>query len=417
MPFSKYACLPLAMLALLPAAHAESKKISAQYWVDLSTAHFSMPGMPEDMRTGGGGGFLGGLFGGAAGSGAAGGKSLEAALYVRAHPAGVEGNHAVPAGMNMGASLPLMPIPQMKHAPGAPTHERTESAEKPKGRILLYWGCGESVRQGQPRIIDFATQSHGDYAHFFSSRGGYSKGAQASPGNSVWPNERDSKRVPEDASLLGEHAVTGPGVPASLKFQVDGAHDFLPRLQVKAKGELQDSIELEWNAMQNAKGYFLQAQGSSPGPDGAVDLILWSSSEKPENGWSLMNYQAPAHVAKLVQQKVVLAPTASKCAVPKGIYGKAEGAMLNMIAYGPELNVSHPPRPPKAPADWQPEWTARVRVKSTGMAMLGAQGAKEGSASKPSPRSGEQPAKAASEVQNAVDILNGVNMLKGLFGK
>jgi hypothetical protein len=73
----------------------------------------------------------------------------------------------------------------------------------------------------------------------------------------------------------------------------------------------------------------------------------------------------------LLQRKVVLQAAAVNCTIPKGIFDKAQGAMLNMIAYGPELKVSHPARPEKAPANWQPEWTARARNKSTGMTMLG----------------------------------------------
>ena len=45
--------------------------------------------------------------------------------------------------------------------------------------------------------------------------------------------------------------------------------------------------------------------------------------------------------------------------------------MVRMIAYGPELNLAHPPRPANPKAPWDPEWTVRVRIKSTGMTVLG----------------------------------------------
>jgi len=45
--------------------------------------------------------------------------------------------------------------------------------------------------------------------------------------------------------------------------------------------------------------------------------------------------------------------------------------MLRMIAYGNELNLAHPPRPVDAKTAWQPEWTAKLRIKSVHTALLG----------------------------------------------
>lgn len=422
------ACIAAGTLA----AHAQNRAPAAQYWVDLSTASMSIPGMPEDG--GMGAGLLGGLMGGNPGAAAAGamggmggrGKSLDAELHVRARPAGVEGTHAIPSGMNMGPSLLLMPHRPQPAGRGDTHSERNDTPEKPKGRILMYWGCGDSIAAGQPRILDFAKQNPSEYAQFFSSHAGASKGVQNRAGNALWPNERDTKRVPDNASLQGEHAVSGEGVPASLKFNVGQEYDFLPRASMTAKGQPRDGVQLSWPSMQHAKAYFLQAQGAAPGPDGAQDMILWSSSEKPENGWALMSYQSPSQVAKLLQQKIVLQPSVTNCTIPKGIFDKAEGAMVNMIAYGPELNVSHPPRPAKAPADWQPEWTARVRIKSTGMTMLGMADGADGQRGAGGAMGGAGSAGVtggAAEQQDSMlpslplpGVPNPVKMLKGLFG-
>jgi hypothetical protein len=407
----------LCAAAAAAAAHSQTRGPAAQYWIDLSTSNFSIPGMPEE---GGAAGLLGGLmggnsFGGSMGMGAR-GKVMDTELYVRAHPAGIEGTHAIPSVMNMGPSLLLVPNRPQPAERGTTTRDETpDRSEKPKGRILLYWGCGDSIRAGQPKVLDFAKQDYAEFAQFFSSHGGASKGVQGRPGHSLWPNERDNKRVPDNASLEGEHAVSGNGVPPTFKFAVSPAYDFLPKVQLKTRGAPKDGVQIEWNGMQNAKGYFLHAQGAADGPGGAKDMIFWSSSEKPDNGWSLMTYQSPAQITKLLQQKVVLQPTVVNCIVPKGIFDKAEGAMLNMIAYGNELNVSHPPRPEKAPANWQPEWTARVRIKSTGMAMLGMEESREaqrGGNNSPANESADNAAPAS--IQDVVP--NPVKLLKGLFG-
>lgn len=404
-------CLSMAALA----AHAQSRGPAAQYWIDVSTSNVSMPGMPEEG--GMGGGLLGGLMGGNSFGRSMGmgdqGKLLDTELFVRAHSSGIEGTHAIPGVMNMGPSLLLVPYRPKPSQQGTTQSGRADDPEKPKGRILVYWGCGDTIRAGQPKVLDLGKADYAEFAQFFASRGGSSKGVQGRPGHSLWPNERDSKRVPDGASLVGEHAVSGDGVPASMKFNIGEAYDFLPKAQLGTKGMPRDGVQVSWNAMQNAKGYFLQAQGAAPGPGGEQDMIFWSSSEKPENGWALMTYQSPAQVAKLVQQKIVLPPATANCTVPKGIFDKADGAMLNMIAYGPELNLSYPPKPAKAPADWQPEWTARVRIKSTGMTMLGME------SGEPQQRAGRND---AGEVRQDADqaplpnVPNPVKLLKGLFG-
>lgn len=413
-------CMGATAFGAVSGVNAQSRGPAAQYWIDLSTSSMSIPGMPEDNSMAGGlpGGMMGGgnAFGGSMGMGSH-GQWLNAELYVRAHPSGTEGTHAIPAGMNMGPSLLLMPYRPKPAAQETSDYDRNQGSEKPKGRLLLYWGCGDTVRPGQPKVLDFSKPDYSEYARFFSTHAGQSKGVQGRPGHALWPNEKDSKRVPDGASLQGDHAVSGDGVPASLKFTVGSAHDFLPKARLTTKGMPKDGVQVEWNAMQNAKAFFLHAQGAVSGAGGGQDMILWSSSERPENGWALMSYQSPTQVSRLLQQKVVLSSSTTTCMVPKGIFDKAEGAMVNMIAYGPELNLSHPPRPLRAPAAWQPEWTARVRIKSTGMTMLGMEGGDNDDVGETEqPDSNEAPRDTMQQVLPA-EVANPVNLLRGLLGR
>src|SRR3712207_7989402 len=71
----------------------------------------------------------------------------------------------------------------------------------------------------------------------------------------------------------------------------------------------------------------------------------------------------------LIKERIVMNPQTTECAVPAGIF-KGEGAMLNFIAYGDELNVVHPPRPKDPRQVWEQQYAVKVRLKSTGMAML-----------------------------------------------
>jgi hypothetical protein len=90
-----------------------------------------------------------------------------------------------------------------------------------------------------------------------------------------------------------------------------------------------------------------------------------------DSGFGLMSYLPNDFVRKLIGEKVVLPPSAQTCAIPKGIFDGADGTMVRLIAYGDELNLVHPPRPADPKATWEPIWTAKVRVKSEGMAFLG----------------------------------------------
>ena len=74
---------------------------------------------------------------------------------------------------------------------------------------------------------------------------------------------------------------------------------------------------------------------------------------------------------KMIADKVVLPPERRAARIPAGIFEGVQGAMVQTIAYGEELNLVHPPRPADPKVAWEQIWTAQVRVKSTGMVPLG----------------------------------------------
>ncbi len=388
---------------------AQTKPPVAQYWMDVATHNMSLPGMGDMGEPGGMGLLGGGFFGGARMPGGAPGKWLDSALYTRNKPSGTEGTHAIPAAMGMGSSLPLLPV-RAARSEGGRGDGDGGGVEKPKGRLLFYWGCGEAVRPGQPRVVDFAKAGTEEFSRFMVGRFAPDRGAKAVPGRSVWPNEQDGKRVPNDASLAGDHAVTGEGVPAGLRFAVAAGHDFMPRVQMAAKGDAAGAVSLEWQSVAHARAYFLSAMGVK----GETDMIIWSSSEQPDPGWGLMDYLPPAQITKLLAEKVILPPATQRCALPAGIYAGTEGAMVRMIAYGPELNLAHPPRPADPKAPWNPEWAVRVRVKSTGMTMLGMED--EGGAQRGGRRSAG-PREEAAPQEGAGPALNPLDVIKGIFGR
>lgn len=404
-PFPRVAGIALAVCmaagaapALAQSKGAPAKTPIANYWMDVATVHLAIPGAEEMADMPLLGSLMGNTFGGSK-MGMMPGKWLDLALYTRQKPAGTEGTHAIPPGQKMGSSLPLLPVPKPQPGGTAPdTTPESVEQQKPKGRLLLYWGCSEAVRAGQPRILDMATAGPMDFAKFFVGRYAPERGATAQPGRAIWPNERDRQRVPKDASLQGEHAVSGEGVPPSFRFGIPERQDFMERLNLAAPGDPKGSIAASWNAVATARAYFLSAMGGN-----GDDMVLWSSSEVPEAGLGLLDYLANAQIDQWVKEKVLLPATTQKCAIPSGIFANAGGAMVRGIAYGNELNLLHPPRPTDAKllAAWNPEWSLRVRVKSTAMTMLG-----------------QEEAPARERQQKKEEPVNPLDLLrKGIFGR
>src|SRR3546814_15549104 len=57
----------------------------------------------------------------------------------------------------LGKSVPLLgPEPGKGDTSGAGSNDMADGFERPKGRMLLFWGCGAKPGQGQPVVIDFS---------------------------------------------------------------------------------------------------------------------------------------------------------------------------------------------------------------------------------------------------------------------
>lgn len=429
------ACLAVGLcMASLTAYGQNSKAPKVQLWMDVSTG--TMAGMPEMGSMPTGSGMLGGMLGGAPGMG--GGNTsygharamsimpprvLDIALHNTLRP-GVEANQAIPAGMRMGESLPLLP-PRAQPSYSEPGEVPKEYQQhQPKGRILIYWGCGTTVRTGQPRVIDLARAKATDYAQAFAGRAVPDRAPRVGPSYALYPNERNQVQLSRDSSLVGEHQVRGEGVPASMKFTLGAAQDLMPAIDLRTTGKPQDSMGTSWQPVRNARAYYLHAMSQN-----GDDLVMWSSAESPDTGMGLFDYLPAATIDRWLKDRVLLQPETTQCAIPQGIFaggGRDATPMLRMVAYGGESHIVHPPRPADPKASWEPEWAVRVRVKSHTMAMLGeemqgrrggtgaASGGAYGSGMGTNP--GGQPVGdgGADAPGNAV---NPVNLLRGIFGR
>ena len=200
------------------------------------------------------------------------GRWVDVTLYTRNNPSLAEAQQAVPAGF-MSPALKLQAPRDAKAGP-EPDDDKVDepSYEKPRGKLLLYWGCGAAVRTGQPKVLDMASASAADLANFFVARRATQRGAHSAAGRPVWPNPADARMVPDNASLVGEHAFSGAGVPEGFRFQIPAAQDLMPPLQVQ-QATRAARRELRWNALPTARAYFAAGMGAGAvGGNGHLDL-------------------------------------------------------------------------------------------------------------------------------------------------
>jgi len=410
---SALAAISCAVPASLVLAEAPADKPPiSQAWIDIAT--FASPGMPAmaaGMMGGGGDTPLSMIMGGKKSGNQFGhtrfggsGSFLDVTLMTTRNPALAEALQAVPESSKLAPTLQLKVLPESKPVREYKEGDIEEPSQQPKGKIKLYWGCGTTIRPGQPKVVDLSTATIGDLAEAFKGRRATQRGTHSAPGRPVWPNLTDKRFVPEGASLSGQHAFTGQGVPESFKFTLPPAQDIMPPIGLK-QAQSDGVTQLTWQVLPTARAYFIAAMGGKGDDSGAAEMTIWTSSELPDSGFGLTDYQTNKSVDQWLKDKVLLQPSIARCDIPKGVFPEGTGGMLRMIAYGTELNLAYPPRPTDPKLAWEPDWALKVRVKSVAMSMLGmmpgmegasgaaadtSSGETEGSATNPAQQQGEE---------------------------
>ncbi len=338
------------------------------YWMDLSNGGRSMmPNLPFGIGGGGGSNHFGDAYHGMAG------KHADIAIIHKDFPRQIEAAQSIPNGLRLGRSLNLLPTPI---APTGPSEERRdipdEPPKPPEGnfKMSFYWGCSQTVRQGQPKVFQIRNGQIAAYNMAMQGRSERDRGAGQFDTASRWPNHKDKRDINSAASLVGNHAISGANIPASLSFAIDNARDFMGDLGLSSSGDKSQNLIFNWNNI-GAKAYFVNAFGMSGDGQNNMEMVIWSSADVPDPGHGLLNYLSGANIAKWLQEKALLPPNQTSCAVPRGIFANSQMVMARAIGYGDEVNLVHPARPSDPNIPWVQEWTARFRNKSMSTLMVG----------------------------------------------
>jgi hypothetical protein len=355
-----------AMLAAVPGSAQKTTGPKERYEMDVATMS-GFAAMASGGR-GGLGGAMGMMFGGDPSSKVA--HQLVLRLGSNQSPTAPppKGDHFFLPQAKMGKSVPLI-SGEGTDATGSTPFER------PKGRLLLYWGCGAKAGPGQPVIIDFAKVAAGQVPpNLFSSAVPLIREVSKSNSRSFvdWPNGKGGRQPGSGSSLLGAHRVAsniGPDINFTL------AQDYMQGLSASTAIQGDQSVMLRWNSVPTATGYAAWTIGGMSGGDGRNDMgdiVWWTSSASKEFGGGLWDWLPPSVVANLITKKIVMPPTQTSCQIPAEVR-QASGEMMigNLNAFGPEANFSYPPKP-AGNAAWNIDWTAKVRFRSHTMLMIGA---------------------------------------------
>ena len=273
-------------------------------------------------------------------------------------------DHFMPAGAKLGKSVALVtPVQESGPADLLPGQR---DGQKPMGRLLVFWGCGEHAPKGQPVVIDFAKLAAGQIpAGLWSAKvlRDWGPTLQNSRTFGRWPAE-DGKSVKSASSLLGAHRVAGNYTP-EIAFNL--TQDFMAALKTSTTRNVSGSSLLSWNSVPAATGYLAFQFGAKMAPSGQMgDMVMWTSSASRQFGGGLSDWLTPGQVAALVKDRTVLAPSTTSCTIPAEVRGAAADFRMGMLtAFGPEENISYPPRSAGANAAVPLAWTVRVRHRST----------------------------------------------------
>lgn len=359
MPFSRIAVATAALAAVAgPASTQPPTRTTgpvATYWMTAQTS-VGMPAM------GAGASPLAMMSAMAGGGGAQ--QSLLLQLGSTRAPEGraQAADHMPPAGLGVGSALSLA-IKTAARAGDSPIDEMPTGAP----RVLIYFGCGTETRARQPINVRLDMEGGRQLAAIMAAHH-LQRATPPSPSNSrtyaEWPTGRGRVQSPT-GSLVGAHLVKSDYAP-DIRFNLNASQDFLAPLQLTGVSGT-GPVQLGWNSVPNARGYFATTIGQNE----AGDLVVWTSSETAAFPMHVPDLLSPSELTRLQAAKTILPASATSCAVPSAVTKAAPESMLRVVAFGGETNIVWPPRPADRNAVWNIESVVKVRYNSTAGVVLG----------------------------------------------
>jgi hypothetical protein len=338
------------------------------YWMDMSTQSGMTGGMAAVRAMMGGGGSSSTML------------TLEIGSQDAPTRGAVSATHTVPRGARVGPELRLTANREERGQQGSTQH----GPQQPRGRLFLFFGCGERAPRGQPVIIDFARVAAGEMPQGLESRVRAAR-TPNSPGERGWPSVAHGPRnrtgapevIPAGGSVVGDHLVRSP-MASDIRFSLTADHDVMAPVSFTTNApNPSGSVNLVWNSVPRTTGYALAAMGQG---ETEGDMVYWTASGVRTWDANIFEFLPPSEAARLVRERVLLAPNTTTCTVPQEVAsmlgvggggGQQRMGMVFLTAFGPEANFVDPPRPSDPQTPWRQISAVKVRMNSTAIDMLG----------------------------------------------
>jgi hypothetical protein len=268
---------------------------------------------------------------------------------------------APPEGLKQGNRLDLnLYRPQAEKVEGGTFNPDA----MPDFTVKIYWGSSPTVKPGQPKVIHWGnlTPEQKELMKRQASRaarGSYFYKPDWTTG--YWPTDRQPGRIADDASLLGNYALT-TNYTGNVSIEAPANVDFLAPIEIGSP-DLQKDVPLEgaigfaWQQIPNALGLHAMITGM----EGKNTLVIWNSSEVDTGAMMGVDwgYLEMAQVREFVKQTVMMKGDRTSVTVPAGIFKNCQMPMFMMVGYGPGAAL----------ATGQP--LPRIQTKTTINIMLG----------------------------------------------
>ncbi|MHB1455876.1 MAG: hypothetical protein ACYC0V_03065 [Armatimonadota bacterium] len=248
-----------------------------------------------------------------------------------------------PAGLKQGKKLDLelyRPKPETTSTGPDGIEPDSEEIKPINFTIKIYWGSSEKVRPGQPKIIKVGDMPVEQKARMEQEMRKASKGDGSQyfykPGwtTAYWPTKKQPGKIANDASLLGNFALT-TNYTGNIAIDVPKTVDFMAPIEMSSPDleqpvSMDSFIPFKWTAIPNALGLHAQITGMQ----GQDTLILWFSSEKEPEMAVEWDYLQMAKVLEYVKADIMMKGTQTSMTVPEAIFKDCDMAMFRMIGYG-----------------------------------------------------------------------------------
>lgn len=323
-------------------------------------------------------------------------KRLQVLLWSPgAAPANATANLDVPAGLQLGPTLPLEILrPEVRRERAEKERGAGGPAQQPDDfEFRWYWGCSETVRPDQPKVwklSDLPALDRETLRRYQAAVGGRGGGGLEKPDwtEAVWPNStgmgggRQPGRIPGlpgrlpglPGGIPGLGGGAAPKQPGSLK----GAHtlrtsylgsapftvteaDFLEPVVFTSGGgekkpDFKKAMPLAWKPIPTCIGIHLTAFGLR----GRRTMVMWNGGDTNEGGLSLGEFPQMVEVRQYVERRLFLTGGTTACTIPAAAFEGCQFAMVQLTAYGPGQAFDVPGQP-----------SIRVQTRSTGSLTLG----------------------------------------------